>query len=257
MSKTRTMPLPNALSIPHELLLLVHRLNTFFAPEEPVTASVKFNELLLTYCYVVRHSPTDGLPYPGIPLYIGTSLEEAMREVRQAIARWSERNTNPTIEVPLNAGLTAVIDLVDSDLLGYAWSLSRSKTCRSVYVQRQISRTPSKAELMHRVILARMLGRDLTAKEQVDHINSNGLDNRRCNLRLATSTQNARNRRRHSNNTSGYKGVSWDTSTRKWLAQIWHDGGNLRLGLFDAPEAAHAAYCKAAEELYGEFARME
>lgn len=88
---------------------------------------------------------------------------------------------------------------------------------------------------------------------KIDHINGDTGDNRLANLRLATGSQNHANSRRARNNTSGFKGVS--RFRDKWRANVTKDNRKIFLGLFDAPEAAHAAYCAAAQELHGEFAR--
>lgn len=107
---------------------------------------------------------------------------------------------------------------------------------------------------MHRIILGRILDRELQSKEKTDHINGDRLDNRRCNLRLATHAENMQNCRLRNDNTSGYKGVSWDTSKNKWIAQIMVNKKNKYLGRFDTPEEGHEAYKKAALLYYGEFA---
>jgi len=86
-------------------------------------------------------------------------------------------------------------------------------------------------------------------------VNRNGLDNRRANLRLATRSENLRNRAVHCNNTSGYRGVRWKPARRKWVANITLNGQQHHLGYHATPEAAHQAYCAAARELHGEFAR--
>ena len=91
----------------------------------------------------------------------------------------------------------------------------------------------------------------------VDHINGNREDNRICNLRLATRAENLRNSKRHKDNKSGYKGVCRDSRLKgnQWRATIWVDGKLKHLGYFATPEAAHLAYCDAAERHFGEFAR--
>jgi hypothetical protein len=87
----------------------------------------------------------------------------------------------------------------------------------------------------------------------VDHIDRNTLNNRIDNLRVAGITQNRWNSRRRVDNTSGYKGVSKDFYTDKWLAQIWADGKHHRLGTFQTKEEAFAAYCDAGRRLHGEY----
>lgn len=90
-----------------------------------------------------------------------------------------------------------------------------------------------------------------------DHRNGNTLDNRPRNLRPATRSENCRNRKKNKNNTSGYKGVSLNRKTGKYIATIFLNGKNRSLGSFVDPKDAHAAYCAAAKLHYGEFARFE
>lgn len=90
----------------------------------------------------------------------------------------------------------------------------------------------------------------------VDHINNIAGDNRFCNLRAATIGQNGHNSKKRKNNKSGYKGVSWNKNAQKWVAQIKLNWEPKYLGLFNCPTAAHFAYCKAAKELHGEYARF-
>ncbi len=88
----------------------------------------------------------------------------------------------------------------------------------------------------------------------VDHIDNIGTNNRWANLRLATRSQNLHNRGKNRNNTTGFKGVS--RSRTGFSAEISVDKNRTRLGTFPTAEAAHAAYCRAAERLRGEFARV-
>jgi hypothetical protein len=88
---------------------------------------------------------------------------------------------------------------------------------------------------------------------EVDHINGSRDDNRWCNLREATRSENNANSRRGRNNTSGYKGV-WRAASGRWTACITVNYRQIHLGRFDAPEEAHAAYCAAADKHFGEFA---
>ena len=90
-------------------------------------------------------------------------------------------------------------------------------------------------------------------KRIVDHIDGNPLNNSLSNLRWATDLESSRNRKTFSNNSSGFKGVSFHKATGKWRAYIKVDGKLKHLGLFHTKEEAAAAYEKAARELYGEF----
>ncbi len=87
----------------------------------------------------------------------------------------------------------------------------------------------------------------------IDHIDSDTLNNRRENLRLATKAENTYNLSLRSNNTSGYKGVSYITSAGKFCASITRNNITTRLGYFVEPEEAARAYDRAARFLFGEF----
>lgn len=91
----------------------------------------------------------------------------------------------------------------------------------------------------------------------IDHINGNGLDNRIANLRLATPSQNRANSRLDARNTSGAKGVSWNSRELKWQVFIGIEGKNKSLGLFSDKEAAAEAYRRAATARHGAFARLD
>lgn len=107
----------------------------------------------------------------------------------------------------------------------------------------------------HRVAMALVMGAWPT--DEVDHINGVRSDNRLSNIRLATRSENMRNKKIASHNASGFKGVFWCTQRRKWRANIRADGKNIYLGHFTTPEEAHRAYIDAAEKMHGEFARAQ
>lgn len=111
-----------------------------------------------------------------------------------------------------------------------------------------------RAFLAHRVIWAIVHGE--WPVEQVDHINLDRSDNRISNLRAATSSENKCNTKAKSTNTSGFKGVCWHKQRSRWHAQIAVAGKHKSLGLYGTAEEAHAAYCKAASEIHGSFARV-
>lgn len=88
----------------------------------------------------------------------------------------------------------------------------------------------------------------------IDHINGDPADNHIENLRAASTQQNQHNRRMSKNNTSGYKGVSWNNSLKKWYAYIHLESKRIHLGTFNTAEEADAVVRKAREELHGTFA---
>lgn len=89
--------------------------------------------------------------------------------------------------------------------------------------------------------------------KMIDHINGNKSDNRICNLRAATNSENMRNTTKTARNSTGYKGVCFNKKSQKYQANIGHNYKCIYLGLFDTAEEAHAAYCKAAAELHGQY----
>lgn len=90
---------------------------------------------------------------------------------------------------------------------------------------------------------------------QIDHINGIGTDNRLCNLREATQSENCQNRRKQRTKyTSKYKGVY--PHKRRWRAQIQVNKKTIRLGQFKTEEEAYQAYCAAALIYHGEFSRL-
>jgi hypothetical protein len=153
-------------------------------------------------------------------------------------------------EIPLTKGLVALVD--DED---YEW-LSKMKWCDSHgYAVRRarLNDNPSKKYIqqMHRAIVGLGYGE----KRFVDHIDGNGLNNQRSNLRIANDAENGWNRSANKNNKSGFKGVSLHQSG-KWIAQICASRNRLYLGLFVTPEEAHEAYRAAAAKMHGEFANF-
>ena len=152
--------------------------------------------------------------------------------------------------ITLSRGYVATIDAIDLPLVGHLkwWASSEKYTVYAVHSQWINGK--KRGLRLHRVIMR--------APDDmfVDHINGDGLDNRRANLRIATASQNQHNKRKYNNNKSGFKGVSWHNSGKKWCAQIRLNGKSIYLGLFDNPEDAHAAYCEASSKIHGEYGRV-
>lgn len=106
----------------------------------------------------------------------------------------------------------------------------------------------------HRIAWMLEIG-DIPPKMNIDHINGNGLDNRISNLRLCNQSQNSANAKMKKNNSSGYKGVYFCKSSKKWAAEITQNGRKSFLGYFPSPEMAHEEYMRAARIKFGSFAR--
>ena len=165
-----------------------------------------------------------------------------------------------TVTIALSRGQVTVVDAADADLADVKWSAVKPGRSRFYAVRWVRSNTPGKARrilLLHRVILERVLGRELVKGEEVDHIDCNPLNNCRSNLRLSSHAENMRNVKKNRSNTSGYKGVHWSKDSNKWVASIKVDGKRKNLGGYATPEEAYAVYCEAARKYHGEFARLE
>lgn len=151
--------------------------------------------------------------------------------------------------LPLTRGRVALID--DSDLTHLSrWNWSAHRCGDKWYAARGTWR--GETIFMHREILALRPGDGRI----VDHINANGLDNRRANLRVVSHAQNCQNQTPRSGTLSRYKGVTWDRSRGKWLAAIKQDGRRYFLGRFGDEVDAALAYDLAAADRFGVFARL-
>ncbi len=153
--------------------------------------------------------------------------------------------------IQLKGGKTALVDDKDFDWLNQ-WKWRAGNSHGRFYVVRTCRISPKKIVhvSMHRLILK--LGKEDLG---VDHINGNGLDNRRSNLRLATTQQNGFNRTKLSvANKSGTTGVYWHKTTRRWRARIKFDYRHIWSRNFRNKEEAIAARREAEKQYFGEFA---
>ena len=151
-------------------------------------------------------------------------------------------------KITLTQGFEAIVDDADYVYLSqFKWLAKNKKYAARSPSRRCISRN---FIYMHRVILGLVPSSGLFA----DHIDGNGLNNVRSNLRTATKSQNEYNRGKRAHNTSGFKGVC--KSLNKWRAGIKFKGKYTHLGNFSSPILAAKAYDKKAKILHGEFARV-
>ena len=170
------------------------------------------------------------------------------------IARNSYEVVADVIQMDIGRDYVAVFDLIDLPLI------SAIRWCRIIKCGHQyaVGRTPlafgAKMVSMHRIIVG-----VTHPRVYVDHINHDGLDNRRGNLRVCSQVENQRNKV-SKGGSSRYLVVSFQKSRpelrRRWRAKIEHEGKVIELGYFVSEEEAARARDVAAKELFGEFASL-
>lgn len=150
----------------------------------------------------------------------------------------------PARLIPLTQGKYAIVDAQDFEQLSRRkWhALKGSTTYYAVHTQGR------KSIRMHRMITK--APKDMV----VDHIDHNGLNNTRANLRLCTKTQNAQNQRPQKNSTSPYKGVHYDKKAKGYYAKITYKGKRITIGKFKNEIEAAKAYDKEAKKRFGQYA---
>lgn len=152
-------------------------------------------------------------------------------------------------KIPLTQGKFAVVDDDDyAELSRYKWCIQGDGY--AVRKPRKSDGAGEKQIRMHRVIAGTPVGMT------TDHINGDKLDNRKSNLRMATSAENQHNVQKRKDNISGFKGVSFSRRNGKWRATIAVNGVRHSLGLFSSPEDAAKSYNSSAIKYHGEFARL-
>lgn len=160
--------------------------------------------------------------------------QEALKQMARKF-RDSAIITGDVAELSMRTGGTVRVSLVDLDLVGdNLWMMN---DCG--YAVRYTTSGSTKSVVrMHREVMARVIGRPLQRDELVDHVNRDVTDNRRSNLRLCNSTQNAHNYTKYSGWTSKYKGVCWDKARSKWKSEIRFDRQRWLIGRFDNEDEA-------------------
>lgn len=151
-------------------------------------------------------------------------------------------------QIPLTQGKSTLVDDEDfEELSQHKWYANKSN--KNWYAKRNCRINGKWIKLrMHRLIMNAQKG------QEIDHKNGNGLDNRRCNLRFCTQSQNLQNQQRRYTGISQYKGVSWKKQNKKWQAYIRLNCKPQYIGYFSDEIEAAKAYDTKAKELFGEFA---
>lgn len=150
----------------------------------------------------------------------------------------------------LTQNLVALLDVEDVPLVEpYAWFARRAKYTHYVmaYLRGADGRATSLG--LHRLLMNPPEGM------AVDHINGDGLDNRRVNLRIVTVAENNMNSRVRRDSQSGIKGAYFNRKTGNYYSHIKRDGRRVHLGTFATAEEAAIAYARASKQLHGEFGR--
>lgn len=157
-------------------------------------------------------------------------------------------STVNVIEIDLGNGYVALVDECDAAIAEMPWKLHRGGGGH-LYASIQLRQQGKRAcVLLHRFLMQPEQG------QVVDHINSNGLDNRRSNLRVCSQSENLRNRPGWRNATVPFKGVR--RNGKRFRASIMCKGIRYELGVFDSAELAAQAYAEAAARLHGDFANV-
>jgi len=145
----------------------------------------------------------------------------------------------------INSLLTVQVDDADYPAISvHSWALARKRD--KLYA---VARINGRGVYLHRLIMGAPMFR------VVDHIDGDGLNNRRSNLRICTRSQNMGNSRAHRDRSGEFKGVYYERDSGRYVAQICCRHRRTKIGRFPTPLDAARAYDAAAREAFGEFAK--
>ena len=206
-----------------------------------------YDECTFSFCEAIRYikegrkvfrlgwiENTKPIIIPDFPLYIPENRVEINNEFN-------------LIYIKTTRGEVGVCDLCDKDIVFMKKSWNK---IGNGYLAASRDKKNNKSYLLHKLIIT-----NVPIGYCIDHINGNKLDNRRCNLRIASKKQNSINSFSRGS-TSKYKGVSYDSSRNKWISSIQENGKTKHIGRFLIEEDAAIAYDEHSYKKHGEYAKL-
>lgn len=181
--------------------------------------------------------------------YLKEHKGRAKKAIPNKIIYQDENTTKILLESSKFGNKECIIDTEDYDKIKkFRWYILHNIKGHSFYAITNIYKNKKRLGLLlHRVIMS-------PPKEVlIDHVNHNGLDNRKNNLRLCTHQENSRNCKKYKSNKNIFKGVRQRNELKKWQARLKFNDKTIHLGSFDDPIQAAKAYNEKAKELFGEF----
>ena len=155
----------------------------------------------------------------------------------------------------LSLSQNKLVNVDDEDfeaLSEYKWCAKWDAGSNTFYAVRHTPRPEHKTVIMHRVLMGAN-----SFSEKVDHIDHNGLNNCKVNLRLCSNSLNQQNRSKQRKATSSiYKGVCWEKRRSKWQVSIMLNKKSIFIGYFDDEKDAALAYNNKAKSIFGDFALL-
>lgn len=151
---------------------------------------------------------------------------------------------------------TYYVDLEDWDRIinfPYRWTIEKNNKCyylrSTIYLGSENGKSVNTRPILHRWIL------NYKGKNRIDHINHNGLDNRKKNLRIIEACKNSEHREsKNCNNKTGYRNVFWNNRIQKYTVSLCHNYKTIHIGDFDDVDKAGLVAEEARKKYYGEYA---